>query len=126
MSLTVSILQKRDISINVDTHILEQQVPEPHNDLFGFESSRKNLWGREIIHELGCELIYSLKKTNIYAFDEDLKKLEREFLILLEHFDIIERHTGYDRDFVEFRVRNALEMIKVALREKDKVGITIG
>ncbi|QQZ64587.1 hypothetical protein JI735_34740 (plasmid) [Paenibacillus sonchi] len=126
MSLMVSLIQKKDISIPIDTHLLEQQVPEPHNDLFGFESCRKTLWGHKIIHELGCELIYSLKETDIYVFDEELEKLEREFLILLEHFDIIKQHTGYDRDFVEFRARNALEMIKVALRERNTVGVTIG
>lgn len=129
MSLMVYLIQKKDISdisITIDTDLLEQQVPEPHNDLFGFESCRKTLWGHKIIHELGCELIYSLKETNIYVFDEELEKLEKEFFIILKNFDKIEQHTGYNRDFVEFRVRNALEMIKVALRERDTVGVTIG
>ncbi|WP_236334141.1 hypothetical protein [Paenibacillus auburnensis] len=103
-----------------------QQVPEPHNDLFGFESCRKTLWGHKIIHELGCELIYSLRETNIYVFDQELENLEREFRIFLDHFDMIKEQTGYNRDFIEFRARNALEMIKVALRERDNVGITIG
>lgn len=39
--------------------------------------------------------------------------------------DTIELHTDYDKEFIEFRVRNALEMIKVAFKEKDKVGIAI-
>lgn len=67
MSLIISVIQKG--SIIVDTNFLEEQVPAPHNNLFGFESCRKTL--------------------------------------------------------VEFRVRNALEMIKVVLKEKDKVGIAI-
>jgi len=39
--------------------------------------------------------------------------------------DTIELHTDYDKEFIEFRVRNALEMIKVVFKEKDKVGIAI-
>ncbi|AWV33039.1 hypothetical protein [Paenibacillus odorifer] len=53
------------------------------------------------------------------------EKLESEFLILLDNLDTIVLHTDYDKEFIEFRVRNALEMIKVVFKEKDKVGIAI-
>lgn len=86
---------------------------------------QKNSLGNDLISELGCELIYSLKNTNIFAFDEGIEKLESEFLILLDNLDAIELHTDYDKEFIEFRARNALEMIKVVLKEKDKVGIAI-
>ncbi|MEI2399501.1 MULTISPECIES: hypothetical protein [Paenibacillus] len=124
MSLTVSLIEKRGILI--DTNLLEAQVPAPHNDLFGFESCRKTLWGNELISELGCELVHSLKDTDIYVFNEEIEKLKSEFLILLDNLDIISQHTDYIKDFIEFRIRNALEMIKVALHEKDKVGVWIG
>lgn len=123
MTLIVSIINKDDIDI--DTEYLENQVPSPHNDLFGFEVCRKTLWGSKLVHELGCELISSLRNTDIYAFDDDLDKLSGEFLVLLEHLDELILHTGYDKRFIEFRVRNALEMIKIALTEKDKAGIAI-
>ncbi|ETT45464.1 hypothetical protein BSK66_09905 [Paenibacillus odorifer] len=123
MSLIISAIQKG--SIIVDTNFLEEQEPAPHNNLFGFELCRKTLWGNDLISELGCELIYSLKNTNIFAFDEEIEKLESEFLILLDNLDTIELHTDYDKEFIEFRVRNALEMIKVVFKEKDKVGIAI-
>ncbi|AIQ57841.1 hypothetical protein [Paenibacillus borealis] len=123
MSLIVSIIKKNNII--VDTELLEAQVPEPHNNLFGFESYREKLWGMDTINELGCELIFSLKGTNIYAFDEDLDKLRSEFLILLDNLDVIQLHIGDYRDFIEFAAGNALEMIKIALTEKDKVGIAI-
>lgn len=48
MTVIVSIVQKSDISMDIDTHFLEQQVPEPKNDLFGFESCRNTLWGHPI------------------------------------------------------------------------------
>ncbi|MNB92450.1 hypothetical protein D3C75_395530 [compost metagenome] len=123
MSLMVSIIAKSDVQ--VDTEFMEAQVPEPHNDLFGIESCRRTLWGHDVIQELGCELIYSLKKTNVYVFDEDIEKLRAEFIMMMDHLDIIMQRTGFDRDYVEFRVGNALEMIKLALREKDKVGIAL-
>lgn len=124
MSLIVSIIKKRDII--VDTELLEAQVPEPHNNLFGFESYREKLWGNDFINELGCKMLYSLGSTNIYAYDEDLDKLRSEFLILLDNLDGIQLHIYDFRDFIEFAAGNALEMIKVALHEKDKVGVWIG
>lgn len=45
MSLIISVIQKG--SIIVDTNFLEEQVPAPHNNLFGFESCRKTLWGND-------------------------------------------------------------------------------
>lgn len=52
-------------------------------------------------------------KRNKNQIDEGIEKLESEFLILLDNLDTIELHTDYDKEFIEFRVRNALEMIKV-------------
>lgn len=123
MSLIVSIIAKREVE--VDTEDLEAQVPGPHNDLFGVESCRTTLWGSDVIKELGCELIYSLKETNVYVFDEDLEKLRNEFILMMDHLETVIQHTGFDRVYIEFRVGNALEMIKIALREKDKVGIAL-
>ncbi|MGN7763386.1 hypothetical protein ACTJKB_18230 [Paenibacillus sp. 22594] len=121
--MIISVISKE--SIFIDTDFLEEQIPAPHNNLFGFESCRKNLWGIDLIRELGCELIYSLKSRDIIVFDGEIEKLRSELLILFDNLDIIKLHTIYDKDFIEFRVRNALEMIKVVLKEKDKVGIAI-
>ncbi|SES88464.1 hypothetical protein [Paenibacillus sp. NFR01] len=126
MSLMVSIIPK-ERSINIDTNYLENQIPAPHNHLFGFESCRRTLWGNDVMSELGCKLIYSLKDGNIYAFDEGIEELRNELLTLLDNINLVKLRTGYgnDNDSIEFRVGNALEMIKVALKEKDKVGIAI-
>lgn len=70
-------------------------------------------------------MLYSLGSTNIYAYDEDLDKLRSEFLILLDNLDGVQLHIDDFRDFIEFAAGNALEMIKIALTEKDKVGIAI-
>lgn len=116
MSLMVYLISKHP---SCDIHELEKQIPPPHNDLFGVEACRKELWGQEIMKEHGCHMIYSLKHSNIYAFDEDLEKLKRELNIILSNTDI------FSDDYITFRVKNALEAIKVAEMHKDVVGVAI-
>ncbi|KNY25926.1 hypothetical protein [Pseudobacteroides cellulosolvens] len=123
MSLIVSIIKKKDT--NIDTNDLENQVPSPHNELFGFESCRKTLWGHDVMQLIGCEMIYSLKEFDIIVFDEDINILKCELLNILDNIDTIQSATGYDKEFIEFRVKNALEMIKIAINEIDKVGIAL-
>lgn len=125
MSLTVSLTGKENVEDMV-TDALEKQVPSPHNDLFGVESCRKTLSGNDLIVELGCELIPILKTHDIIVYDEYIEKLRREFLILLDNLDHISLHTNYRKDYIEFRVNNALEIIKIALNNLDKVGVWIG
>ena len=123
MSLIVSIINKEDS--NIDTNELENQVPSPHNELFGFESCRKTLWGHDVMKQIGCEMIYSLKESDIIVFDEDINILKCELINILDYIETIQSATGYDKEFIEFRVKNALEMIKIAINEIDKVGIAL-
>lgn len=124
MSLTVNLIEKRNI--DVDTDFLAGQVPEPHNELFGSELCRKSLWGNDLIIELGCELLPVLKNQDIYVFDQHIEKLRSEFLVLIDNLDRISLHTDYEKDYIEFRVQNALEIIYIALENLDKVGVWIG
>jgi hypothetical protein len=121
MSLVVYIISKDK---NTYTDELEKQIAYPNDFLFGFEAYRKTLWGRVIMRELGCRMIYSLKDRDIYAFDEDLQELKRELNVILSNIDFFENKTTY-KDYVEFRVKNALEAIKVTEEYKD-VGVYIG
>lgn len=123
MSLIISLVQKGSISI--DTDLLEEQIPEPYNKSFGFETCRETLWGINCIRELGCEMIYSLKNKDIIVFDEEIEKLKGELHNLLENIEIVKLHTSYDKEFIEFRIRNALEMIEIALKDIDTLGIAI-
>ncbi|QHW29392.1 hypothetical protein GZH47_00140 [Paenibacillus rhizovicinus] len=107
---------------NISTADLEKQIPYPHNFQFGFESYRSKLWGSKIMQEMGCQLIYSLKDGDIYAFDDDLKELKRELNVILDNLKIIEDVFGGG---IDFRVQNAIEAVKVAEQYKD-VGVYIG
>lgn len=121
MSLMVSLISKDK---SIDTDELEKQITSPHNFLFGVEVCRKELWGRKVVSELGCHMIYSLRDNDIFAFDEDLEELKRELNIILDNIEIYDNKETGD-DYVEFRVKNALEAIKVAEKYKD-VGVWIG
>ena len=132
MSLSIFFISKdegietdleKDINIISD---LEEEVNQHCSSVFGFESFRNSLWGHEIIKTLGCEMVYSLKEYDIYAFNENILKLKSEFLIILENLDLVEKETGIEKDAIEVRVNNALAYIEVAERNSDKVGIFIG
>lgn len=60
MTLIVNLIAKDK---DFDVKDLEKEIVYPHNNLFGFERWRHELWGHAIIQTLGCELIYSLSKT---------------------------------------------------------------
>lgn len=121
MSLMVYIVSRDQ---NIDTDELEKQIPSPHDFLFGFESYREEVWGNDIMEQLGCHIIYSLKERDIYAFDAALQELKRELNVILNNMDIIENKVTVD-EYVEFRVKNALEAIKIAEKYRN-VGVYIG
>lgn len=122
MSLMVCIIAKdKDYSV----HELEKEIPYPHNDLFGFENWRYLVWGHKIVKELGCELVYSLKETMVYAFDEEVLQLKNELQKLLDNIETFAEVANNDKSSIEFRIKNALEMIKIAEKNLDKVGVAI-
>lgn len=109
---------------DIDTDELEKQIPSPHNSLFGFEVYRKTVWGNDIMRELGCHMIYSLKERDIYAFDDDLQELKRELNVILSNISIFKDKAIGD-DYVENRVKNAIEAINAAEKYK-YCGVYIG
>lgn len=126
MTLIISIIPKELSKIN--TKELEERVKSPHNNLFGGESWRYAVWGHDIIRNLGCPMLYGLKTTNIYAFDEDLDALKAELETIQAHYWKIAVETGLgepNRGAISFRVESALEMLRIADSERDSVGIAI-
>ena len=93
-------------------------------DLCGFEGDRHTVLGNKLIRELGCNLVYSLKDADIYAFGEDLKVLKRELNFILNNKNILIYRGVWQRG-LELRIRNALEAIEVA-EKHDDVGVWLG
>jgi hypothetical protein len=122
MSLIVRIISKVK---GFDTKELESEIPYPHNDLFGFESWRKTLWGNSLIKDLGCYKIYSLRENDVYVYDDDVIELKGELQKILENIDLISKQTQIEKSSIEFRVKNALETIKIVEKNIEKVGIVL-
>lgn len=122
MSLTVSIISQDE---SFDTTALEKEIPAPHNDLFGVENCRYSLWGHSVMKNLGCNQIYSLRETNVYAYDDDVIELKKELEKILDKIELVSKETGFEKDYIEFRVKNALETIKIVEKNIEKVGLAL-
>lgn len=123
MSLLVSILSKQQGDSMGET--LEAMVSPPHNNLFGVESWRKRVWGHDIVRVFGCPILYSLKESDVYAYDEDIPALKAELDVLLENLAQLSAETSMDEESLEFRINNALEAIRVVMPYRDRAGIAL-
>lgn len=123
MSLLVSIISKQQGDPIAET--LAALVAPPHNNLFGVESWRKRVWGHPIVHVFECPILYSLKDGDVYVYDEDIPALKAELEILLEHLAQLSTETTMDEESLEFRIRNAMEAIRVVMPHCDQAGIAL-
>lgn len=123
MSLLVSIISKQQDHPIDET--LERMISPPHNNLFGVESWRKRVWGHAIVHVFDCQILYSLKDGDVYVYDEDIPALKVELEILLENLAHISAETSMDEESLEFRIKNALEAIRVVMPHRDQAGIAL-
>lgn len=123
MSLLVSIHPKQKDDPLVET--LEAMIASPHNNLFGTESWRKRVWGHEFVRVLDCPILYSLKEGDVQVLDEDIPALKAELEILMEHLEQLSSETAMDEESLEFRIKNALETIRVVMPHRNKVGIAL-
>jgi len=111
---------------SVDADIFEKELNPDRSSVFGFESCRKSLWGHPYLKKLNLEYISRLDQEDIYVFDDDLKKLKRDLEIILENIQKIVEETNLTESFIEYRVLNALDYVRVAEKHKDKIGVYIG
>lgn len=126
MTLIISIIPKENSNIN--TAALEERLAPPNTNLFGVESWRYAVWGHDVIRNLGCTMLASLKTTNIYAFDEELDELKVELEIIQAQQHYIAAQMGLDERqtaVILVRVENALAMLRIVDSERSSVGIAI-
>lgn len=113
MTLIVSVYRK---TASGDVEDVELQ-PGPEGgepSLFGFESCRATLWGAPFTRGLGLTLLPSLAKGDLHATGEDLHRLRQEAELLLQRRAELSRATGYEEDFIEFRLQNLLRAVAQA------------
>ncbi|WP_445711074.1 hypothetical protein [Flavobacterium sp.] len=122
MSLLLSLIHK---SNNSSAKEFEKLIDNSHNNLFGFEIWRNELWGNKVIEELNCHLLFSLKKQNLFLFDNDLLILKKECEIMYNNIEYISTSTTIEADAISFRIGNLEEYIKKALKYQSLIGLNI-
>jgi hypothetical protein len=109
-----------------DINIERYEAMVTRNDIFGFESWRKTLWGHDCLEKLGCTLLPRLKyEANLFIYDKDLEILNQEFKIVLQNLTYIQESTNIESEIIKERVQNALDIIRVAQLHIEKVGIVL-
>jgi len=93
---------------------IKSSINPSFNDLFGVESWRYKVWGAAVLEALGCNLLSSLRKTDIYAEGKELEKLETELLHIKRELPNLIDKLKVNEKSVEFRIENALEAISIA------------
>ena len=104
---------------------IEAAIDPNFTDLFGLESWRYKVWGATALKGIGCELLYSLKKTDLYAEEEDLYQLEKELIKVLSQAAAFSTILKVDEQSLANRIKNALAAIDVAKKYKNG-GVCIG
>jgi hypothetical protein len=121
MSLLVSVYRE------VAPGKLEDVGPQPRPaggdpSLFGFEVCRTTLWGAPFTRALGLTLLPGLAEGNIYATGEDLLRLQQEAELLHQRIHDLSQATGYQEEFIEFRLQNLLGAIAQAMAMEGGAG----
>jgi hypothetical protein len=83
--------------------------------LGGVESTRLELWGAEIMAQLGLVILPRLKEEAIVIIkDNDLDIAETEALTIQENLNSIAFHTGYDKEYIVARTNNVINAVRKA------------
>lgn len=122
MSLLLSLIYK---SNNSSAKEFEKVIDNSNNNLFGFEIWRNELWGNKAIEELNYHLLFSLKKQELFLFDNDLLILKKECEIIHNNIKYISASTTIEADAISFQIGNLEEYIKIALKHQSSIGLTI-
>lgn len=123
MSLTVFPYIRHQVSGDIID--IQASIQAPFNDLFGVEIWRSKVWGSKTLEQMGCKILNTLKNSDIYAENDEITQLETELLKIVHHIEEVSNQLNIHKDSLLFRVKNALEAIKVA-KEQPNGGVCIG
>ncbi|MDC1162493.1 hypothetical protein OAT18_03545 [Tenacibaculum sp.] len=104
---------------------IDEKPMVPHNDLFGSENWRYEVWGSLILNNFDCKLLPSLINQDIYAENGDILILKTEIETLKENIDYLSGKLDIRPESFEFRLDNAIEAIRLALKIENG-GVYIG
>jgi hypothetical protein len=101
---------------------IEEKPAYPRNDMAGFEIWRKDVWGSDVIRDLGLTLIPTLAQYDIYADGPEVDQLEAELGTMVHRIKEIADKLGIEEDTLLFRIDNMREAVRLARRVKDGLG----
>ncbi|MEM6316407.1 MAG: hypothetical protein AAF960_01990 [Bacteroidota bacterium] len=104
---------------------LDTIVGDNYSGLFGLENWRRRVWAAKSLVEMGCEILPSLRKGDVYAEGAELLQLERELKNVLRRLDDLVPLLKVDANSLYYRIQNALEAIRIA-RDYPNGGVYIG
>lgn len=117
MSLLVSVF-------SYDANNKMQFVEQDRSDeLAGFESCRRNLYGNSISRDLGLKLLSTLVESDLCVRFEDLQNLKREVDLMLDNLDLYAKAAIYQPEYIKARLNNILKAIAEAEKIKGQVVI---
>jgi len=82
--------------------------------LAGFESTRHELWGADVMKSLGLTILPSLDGDNIQVCGAELDQLEREIYLIHENLELVLENVPFDEKMITQRTRNFLDAINKA------------
>lgn len=90
--------------------------------LAGFERWRDEVYGSELAIKLGCTILPLLSKHDLYCYTEQaVVDLLADTRILLKNIDLLSSTSGYEQEFLEFRIRNIQNAALWALEHDGRV-----
>ncbi|XVQ09869.1 hypothetical protein ACQP1W_46375 [Spirillospora sp. CA-255316] len=81
---------------------------EPGSDLAGFESTRGDLWGSEIVRSLGTRFLPTLDGGDLYVMPEDVDEFLAECELVRANVAAIAATTRYQDDYISRRLGNII------------------
>ena len=98
--------------------------PESHSEeLAGFESWRKTVYGSRAAQSLDLKLLSSLATEDVYARGVDLQRLQVEIETALANLSIFAEESGADVNSIRFRFENIIKAVRKAINIRGGVVI---
>ena len=90
--------------------------PESVSDeLAGFESWRRTVYGSRAAQSLGLQLLSSLAKENVYAKGADLQRLQAEVETALANLELFAEESRDEMDNLRFHFVNIIKAVHKAI-----------
>jgi hypothetical protein len=119
MTLSVNVFQTNEAGAMMA--IVE---PDSHpEELAGFESWRKTVYGSRASQSLGLRILPGLATGDVYTTGSELERLGDEIELTLSNLRLFAEESGADAETLRFRLENIKQAVRKAIRIRGGVVI---